>query len=143
MFKMENLKLFYRILSIVVIAGWIGFLFYNIHLWNYLIKQYEINPSNFVMFDNEKHKEQYKNQLSYKNHPSTTINWINKSSLVSDCKPLIYINDFFFDKISGFLKFTGFLIILTILTKTNPAEWRRIGDKIDKINKKIEQEQEK
>jgi len=143
MFKMENLKLFYRILSIVVIVGWIGFLFYNMYLWNYLIKQYEINPSNFVVFGNKTHKEQYKNQLSYKNHPLTTINWINKSSLVSDCKPLIYINDFFFDKISGFLKFTGFLIILTILTKTNPAEWRRIGDKIDKIDKKIEQEQEK
>ena len=143
MFKMENLKLFYRILSIVVIVGWIGFLFYNMYLWNYLKEQYEINPSNFVMFDNEKHKEQYKNQLIYKNHPSTTINWINKSSFVSDCKPLIYINDFFFDKISGFLKFTGFLIILTILIKTNPAEWRRIGDKIDKIDKKIEQEQEK
>ena len=125
----------YNILRIIVLIGWISFLFYSLYLVRYLGNDYIRDPSNFVFFNDEQHREAYyivDSTLVY------NTDWISKASLIDQCRPMIYINDFYFNKVDLFVKLSALLILLTLFLKTDPREWRDMGKKIEKFSEKFE-----
>ncbi|KKM21199.1 hypothetical protein LCGC14_1637810, partial [marine sediment metagenome] len=91
-------KHLYLGLRIIVIIGWLAFFFYNLYLVRFMGQEYIADQSNFVFFDDEQHRTAYKSTLNYQ-----ASDWVDDASLISDCKPMIYFNDFYFDKINPFV----------------------------------------
>lgn len=124
----------YFILRIVVISGWISFLIYNFNLWRFITAEYNKDPSNFAFFEDEEQRQQYK--ITYP--AMMDDDWIDRTSLVEQCRPMIYIQDLYFNKIDRFIKLTGLLIVLTLILKVDPREWKSTADKIKKLEEQVE-----
>jgi len=123
-----------KILRLFVIIGWLAFFVYDLYLVRYLGNQYYKDPSNFIMFDDEQHRQAYKSRPSF----NLKDEWIDQASLRKDCRPLDFINDFYFDKVDRFIKLSCLLLLLTLISRLDPAELKRWGAKIGKISDKIE-----
>ncbi|HEC66671.1 hypothetical protein LCGC14_1849320 [marine sediment metagenome] len=129
---MKTVNKIYWGLRILVIIGWLTFFFYNLHVVRFLGQEYNKDPSNFVFFDSEQHRESYKTTIIF---PKP---WIDEASLIGQCKPAVYMNDFYFSKIDPILRWVFLLIILTIAIRIPPEEWVAMKDKINKWGDKIE-----
>lgn len=127
----------YTILRIFVAIGWVSFFFYNLYIANYLGQEYLKDKSNFVMFESEQQKHDYLESLP----PYADISWVNDVSLTDECKPMLFFNDFYFNKIKPLLPYMAILILITIGIRTTPREWREIGNKFNDITQKIEDEE--
>ncbi len=126
-------KKIYLALKILVAAGWIAFFFYNLYLIRFLGNEYTEDPSNFVFFEDEEQRAEYKKQLLYQ--PSA---WVDDASLMNQCRPMIYFNDFYFDKLDPVFHWMLLLIVLTIAIKIPYAEWMQMKSKVEKITDKLE-----
>lgn len=131
----EKKKIFFKILWIVLIIGWIGFIAYNFYLWTYILKEYQRDPSNFVFFKDELQREQYK-LTKNKIVSDPGYSWVDDVSLMDQCRPMLYFQDLFSEKIQRFIYFTFILILLTLIYRLNPRE-------LEGIKKFINDEREK
>lgn len=120
-------------LRIIVIIGWISFFIYDLYLIRLLGNEYNKDPSNFVFFEDDQQRQAYKTTIPYLNS-----DWIEEASLVAECKPMIYFKDFYFQRIDPFVKLSIILIILTLVLRVSPSEWKDMGKKIEKLSEKIE-----
>ena len=120
-------------IKIALIIGWSAFLVYNLYLIRLLGNEYNKDPSNFVFFEDEMQRQAYTTNILYQNS-----NWIQEASLVNECKPMIYFKDFYFNKIDPFVRWSGLLILLTLISNIPIGEWRSLRKKINIIDKKLE-----
>ncbi len=130
-------KRIYQGLRIIIVLGWIAFFVYNLYMIRFLGQEYQRDPSNFVFFDNAQDREAYKTTIPYGNS-----DWIKETSLVGQCKPMIYFNDLYFNKIAPFIKLAGLLVLLTLISRIRPGEWISLGKKIEKFSEKLEDDDE-
>ena len=121
-----------KILRIFVALGWIAFVLYNLHLVKSLGQDYTRDPSDFVFFNSSDHREAYRSTQVYSSA------WIDEASLMDQCKPMIYFNDFYFDKIDPIINWMFLLIVLTIAIRIPVSEWKMFRSKLKKISEKLE-----
>ncbi len=134
-----NTKNVYLLLKIVVLIGWITFFIYNIAIVRQLGQDYNNNPADFVFFDDEQHRTAYKESIT----PNIYRNlWIDEASLVTDCKPMIYVNNFYMNKIDPLIKGVLVLIIMTIFISIPFGDWRETKKKIDKFADKFKEDED-
>jgi len=134
----------WKILRLFVILGWIGFLFYNLHIWKFILAEYGRDPSNFVFFESEQDRQDYKQSQLNTFNPSLYGNntWIERTSLVDQCRPMLYFQDLFFDKIKPFINYSALLILVTLIIRIRPDEWKGMISKLKKISEKVEADDE-
>lgn len=130
---METKKI-YLALRILVIIGWVGFFFYNLYIVKFLGSEYNNDPSNFVFFEDEENRQAYRASLNV----YADASWIDQASLVNECKPVIYFNDFYFEKIDPFIKLVMVLILLTLIIRIDFDEWKNIIKKFKKVADRLE-----
>ncbi len=79
-----------------------------------LFDEYDAHPESFKLFTNESQREEYKLAAEQKcigglglqcNEP-----WIDRANLVNECKPIIYFNKLYEDKLQLF----SYVIIATL-----------------------------
>lgn len=132
---------FWFFLRILVIIGWISLLLYSLSLVRYLGTEYQKDPSNFVFFEDEEDRESYRASMRYK--PSVYgYGWINNTSLISECKPAIFINDFYMQRVDPFIWLAFGLVVLTIISKLTPAERQEIKERLSRTAERLDQEGE-
>lgn len=127
----------WKILKIFVFIGWLAFLLYVLYIIRLMGSEYAADPSNFVFFEDEQQRVAYRSTLLYGNQ-----DWVEQASLIDQCKPLVYLNDFYFSRIDLFIRLTMLLILLTLITKIDLAEWKIFKGKFDKFADKLEEEDE-
>lgn len=128
-------KRIYLLLRIVVIIAWLTFFGYFLMITKQLGTDYNNNPADFVFFDDENQRIEYAEQVK----PEDIYNsaWIQEASLVSDCKPMIYFNKFYFEKIGPVIKALAVLIVMTIFISIPWEDWLRTKQKIEKLGEKF------
>ena len=128
-----------KILRILVALGWLAFFIYNLYLVRFLGNEYIKDPSNFVFFNDEQQR------IEYKMYDESVMGseWIDRASTLDQCRPMIYFNDFYFDKLDPIWNWIYLLIILTIAIRIPYAEWMQMKSKIEKIAEKLEDDDEK
>jgi len=124
-----------KIARILLILGWITFFFWNFYLWIYTANEYKEDMSNFVFFENEKDREEYRASMLIV-EPA----WISRASLVDQCRPMIWVKDFYLQKVRPFIYFSGALILLTLIFRIPFDELKEKGKKIEGFFKKFQDE---
>ena len=128
-----------KIARILLILGWITFLFWNVYLWKYTVNEYNDDQSNFVFFEDEQDRDTYRASRLLIN-PFYDPAWISRASLVGQCRPMIWFKDFYLQKVRPFIYFSVALILLTLILRIPFAEHGRTFKKIDKFFKKFQDE---
>ncbi|MCH8328832.1 MAG: hypothetical protein IIB81_00390 [Nanoarchaeota archaeon] len=127
-------KKVYLLLRIIVIIGWLTFFGYFLMITKQLGTDYNNNPADFVFFDDEKQRIEYADQVKPSMYSSA---WIQEASLVTDCKPMIYFNKFYFEKIEPVIKALVVLIVMTIFISIPWKDWLETKQKIEKPGEKF------
>lgn len=127
-------KKVYLLLRIIVIIGWLTFFGYFLMITKQLGTDYSNNPADFVFFDDEKQRIEYADQVKPSMYSSA---WIQEASLVTDCKPMIYFNKFYFEKIEPVIKALVVLIVMTIFISIPWKDWLETKQKIEKPGEKF------
>ncbi len=107
----------WKVLKIIVFAGWILFFMWNLKLAKYFGTEYNKDPSNFVFFENEMDRQAYKTNIYQGN-----LQWVDQASLIDQCKPMVWFNDFYFEKIDPLVTYFAVLILLTLISRIDPKE---------------------
>ena len=121
-------KKIYFGLKTIIIIGWIVVFIFNIHIINTLKQDYKDDPANFVFFNSEQHREAYRASINYRMAYNT--GWIDDASLVSECRPVVYLYNFYFNHIDRMVKFTILLILLTLLIKIPWNDWKTFRERL-------------
>ena len=122
-----------KILRIIAALGWIAFFIYNLYLVKFLGNEYNKDPSNFIFFDDEQHRVEYKASLNYRSFAAS--GWVDDASLISQCRPMIYVNDFYFNRLAPIINWFYLLIVLTIAINIPFAEWINLNLKLKRLQK--------
>ncbi len=135
-----KIKNIFFALKILIAIGWVAFFIYNLSMVRFVGNEYNKDPSNFVFFDDQQHKEAYKQ--TYSQSPIGPPAWIDEASLTTQCKPAVYMNDFYFNKIDPVVRWMFLLIILTIAIRIPFPEWRQMNTDLQKLSEKFGDEEE-
>ena len=127
-------KKVYLLLRIIVIIGWLTFFGYFLMITKQLGTDYNNNPADFVFFDDEKQRIEYAEQVMPSMYSSA---WIQEASLITDCRPMIYFNKFYFEKIEPVIKALMVLIVMTIFISIPWKDWLKTKQKIEKLGEKF------
>ena len=120
------------IIKLILVGIWIYF-FINLYgLAIYLGKEYYKDPSNFVFFEDEVQRKDYKEGFII------VPKWIDDSSIANDCKPIAYFHTLYIDRLKPLIELFAVLILVSILFRINPSAWRKVAEKIESIDKSIE-----
>lgn len=125
----KKIEIFFKILRIIVLIGWISFFAYNIYVAKYLGNQYLAHPDNFIMFPNETERSNYYESLSV----LSDREWVKEANLASECRPMLFFNDFYFQKIYPVQNWMLLLILFTIVIRTEPDEWSKLIKKLENL----------
>lgn len=113
---------------IVLLIAWILSFGWLLKIGLLLGHDFKEDPGRLSMFETEQERQQYLNVPAP--HPGIDKSWAESASLTFQCKPLIYANTFYFDRVRPFLFWIFALIAATLIYKT---DW----DYIERLRKKL------